>query len=126
MKESSIWKKHSSLPLNQRKSTKITTVNSEEYPVTNCVSTVYDAYGHVLLLTENTSKPSMKSVLATMRSYIKSGSHLIHNGERTHSVLIEKLDLAHEVCGAVFLNKIPHKENPLDPLTKNILLPYAL
>ena len=83
-----------------------------------CVAAAYDEYGHVLLITENTSKPSSKSTWTALGPHIKPGSHLIHDGERSHSVLIEKLNLTHEVYDSAALKMIPDEENPLDPINE--------
>ena len=83
-----------------------------------CVAAAYDEYGHVLLITENTSKPSSKSTWTALGPHIKPGSHLIHDGERSHSVLIEKLNLTHEIYDSKKLNELPDEENPLDPINE--------
>jgi len=83
-----------------------------------CVAAACDECGHVILIAENTSKPSRKSTWAALGSHIKPESHLIHDGERSHSVLIEKLHLTHEVYDSKELRKIPDEENPLDPVNE--------
>ena len=41
---------------------------------------------------------------------------MIHDREKSHSVLIEKLNLTHEVYDSALLKNIPDEENPLDPI----------
>ena len=78
----------------------------------------YDSHGHILLLCENVSKPSHKSTWKTLGSHIKEGSTLIHDGERSHSVLIEKLNLISIVYDAEQIKKLPDDKNPLDPINE--------
>ena len=61
------------------------------------VAVGYDDHGNYLFIVEYTSKPSDKSTWAAYGSHIKPHSHLIHDGERSHGVLIRKLSLTSEV-----------------------------
>lgn len=81
-----------------------------------CVGTACDDAGHVLLIAENTSKPSMKSTWNTFGSHIKPGSHLIHDSEKSHSILIEKLNLTHEQYDSLELKRLADDDNPLEPI----------
>ena len=83
-----------------------------------CIAAAYDEAGHILLMYENTSKPSSKSTWKTLGTHIRPGSHLIHDGERSHSVLIEKLNLTHDIFSSNELKKLPDDENPLDPINE--------
>ncbi len=83
-----------------------------------CVAAAYDEAGHVLLICENTSKPSMRSTWKALGSHIRPGSHLIHDGEKSHRILIEKLSLTHEEYDSKELKKLPDKENQLDPVNE--------
>lgn len=83
-----------------------------------CIAAAYDETGHILLMYENTSKPSSKSTWKTLGTHIRPGSHLIHDGERSHSVLIEKLNLTHDIFSSNELKKLPDDENPLDPINE--------
>lgn len=49
-----------------------------------CVVVAYDEKGHVLLICENTSKPSNKSTWNALGTHIKPGSHLIHDLSLIH------------------------------------------
>lgn len=81
-----------------------------------CVAAAYDSHGHILLIDENTSKPSLKSTWAALGKHIKPGSHLIHDGEKSHSILIEKLNLTSEEYDANELKKRKDEDNPLTPI----------
>ena len=49
---------------------------------------------------------------------MKSSSHLIHDEERPHPVLIERFNLVHEAYDSNKLKKLPDEENPLDPINE--------
>ena len=83
-----------------------------------CVAAAYDEYGHILLIMEHTSKPSKKSTWAALGTHIKPKSHLIHDGEKAHSVLVENLELTHEVYDSNELKNLPDEENPLDSINE--------
>lgn len=83
-----------------------------------CVAAAYDEAGHILLICENTSKPSFKSTWNALGTHIKPKSHLIHDGEKSHHILIEKLNLTHEEYDSQTLKKLPDEENPLDPINE--------
>ena len=83
-----------------------------------CVAVAFDDSGHVLLIFEHTSKPSLKSTWNALGSHIKSGSHLIHDSERAHSILIEKLQLTHDVYDTKTTRGLKDADNPLDPINE--------
>lgn len=82
------------------------------------VACAYDDNGHVILICENVSKPSHRSTWKTLGPHIREGSTLIHDGERSHSVLIEKLNLTSIVYDAEQIKKLPDDKNPLDPINE--------
>lgn len=83
-----------------------------------CVAAAYDDSGHIVFICENVSKPSLRSTWNAMGNHIRKGSTLIHDGERSHSVLIDKLKLDSIVCDADEIKKLPDKDNPLDPINE--------
>lgn len=83
-----------------------------------CVVCGKDDRGHIVLLCENTSKPSHKSTWKTLDSHIKEGSFLIHDGERSHSILIENLHLDSIVYDSKEIRKLKDKDNPLDSINE--------
>ena len=82
------------------------------------VATGVDEHGHILLISENTSKPSMKSTWLSYGSHIKPGSHLIHDDENTHHILVERLDLTEEIHPTKETKGMSDDENPLDPVNE--------
>lgn len=80
------------------------------------VAVACDENGHKVMIDEMTSKPSKHSTWEAMGKHIKSGSHLIHDGENSHSILVEKLSLTEEIYPTSVTKKLPDKDNPLDPI----------
>ena len=80
------------------------------------VGIAFDNKGNFLLIVEYTSKPSDTSTWKTFGSHIKEGSHLIHDGERSHGTLIRKLNLTSEVYSTEDTKNKEDKDNPLDPI----------
>ena len=80
------------------------------------VGVAFDENGNFLLIVEYTSKPSDTSTWTVFGSHIKEKSHLIHDGERSHGILIRKLKLTDEVYSTEETKKLDDKENPLDPI----------
>lgn len=56
------------------------------------VCMTFDDHDHYLMIVENTSKPSDRSTWNAVGKHIKPGSTLIHDGERSHGILIRKLN----------------------------------
>ena len=65
---------------------------------------------------ENTSKPSDLSTWNTFGLVIEKGSHLIHDKEKSHNVLIERLNLTSETYNSSITKGLKDSENPLDPI----------
>lgn len=80
------------------------------------VGIAFDDKGNLLMKVEYTSKPSDSSTWKTFGSHIKEGSHLIHDGEKSHGILIRKLNLTSEVYCTEDTKDKEDKENPLDPI----------
>ncbi len=57
-----------------------------------CVGVALDK-DSLFIKVENTSKPSKLSTWNTLGSVIEKGSHLIHDKEKSHNILIERLNL---------------------------------
>jgi transposase-like protein len=83
-----------------------------------CVVCGKDDKGHILLICENTSKPSHKSTWKALGAHIKEGSTLIHDKERSHSILVEKLHLESIVYDSKEIRKLKDKDNPLDSINE--------
>lgn len=82
------------------------------------VACAYDDNGHVILICENASKPSNKSTWTALGSHIREGSLLIHDGEHSHSILIDRLHLESEVYDSLKIRKLKDEDNPLDPINE--------
>lgn len=80
------------------------------------VGVAFDELGNYLLIVEYTSKPSDTSTWNVFGSHIKEKSHLIHDGERSHGILIRNLKLTSEVYSTEFTKNLDDKENPLKPI----------
>lgn len=82
-----------------------------------CIGVGYDGT-HTIAILEGTGKPSQPKTLATFLNHIESGSHIIHDKEKSHKILIKELSLTDEVYDAVECKKLKDKDNPLDPINK--------
>lgn len=72
-----------------------------------------DADGHSVMITMDTSKPSIKSTWDAYGTHIAAGSALIHDGEYSHLILIESLDLKSEVHATEETEGMPDDKNSL-------------
>lgn len=82
------------------------------------VAVAFDDHNHLLIKVENTSKPSDKSTWAALGKHIKKGSHLIHDGEKSHNKLTRDLELTEEVYKSESTKKLDDKDNPLEPINR--------
>ena len=82
-----------------------------------CVAVATDGF-QTIILSENTSKPSSKSTLDTMKCHIKPKSKLIHDGEHSHQALIDELNLEEEFVKSSYQEYLNEKDNPLTPINK--------
>ena len=76
----------------------------------------YDSNGNYLFVAEHTSKPSDRSTWKALGSHIQPESHLIHDGERSHGILIRKLNLTETIHSTAETKGLSDKDNPLDPI----------
>ena len=82
-----------------------------------CIGIARDATKAVFYF-EGYGKPSGKKVNELFSPHIKPGSKIIHDMERAHEVLIQKLKLQSEVYNSRDLKDLPDKENPLNPVNE--------
>ena len=80
------------------------------------VATAFDDHGNYLMIVEYTSKPSDTSTWKALSKHIKEGSHLIHDGERSHGKLIRELSFTSEVYKTNITLGMKDEDNPLDPI----------
>lgn len=81
-----------------------------------CVAAGYDDHGHMYLAVEGTSKPSRKTTWEALGKHIKPESKLIHDGDNSHGILVERLHLTEEVHPTSETKGLSDKDNPLDPI----------
>lgn len=77
---------------------------------------MYDNHGHMYLAVERTSKPSRKTTWDILGGHITPVSKLIHDGENSHAILIERLNQTEEIHPASETKGLFDKDNPLDPI----------
>lgn len=66
-----------------------------------------------ILINTGTSKPSASSTLAAYGGHIAPGSTIVHDGEKSHSALVEKLGLRSVVAKAGRTKGMRDEDNPL-------------
>lgn len=80
------------------------------------VAVAFDDKGNYVLVVEYTSKPSDKSTWKALGNHIRENSHIIHDGEHSHGILIRKLHLTSEVYSTEETKGLIDSENPLYPI----------
>lgn len=75
-----------------------------------------DDHEHYFFKVTYTSKPSRKSTWDSIGEHIKPNSHLIHDGEKSHAILIENLKLTEEYFKSESTKKLKDDDNPLYPI----------
>lgn len=82
-----------------------------------CIGVATDKV-HTICFVEGFSKPSQKRSYDTFRDHIAPGSTLIHDKEKTHKKLIDKLELKSISYSSSELKGLADSENPLDPVNR--------
>lgn len=72
-----------------------------------------DDQGHRYFKLEGKGKPTAKGTEQTFIKHIEPGSHLIHDKEHSHRVLVKKLSLTDEAYDSKYLKHLEDKDNPL-------------
>ena len=67
---------------------------------------------------EGYGKPSQKCSFEAFKDHIKPGSTLIHDKEKTHKKLVDKLNLKSICYSSSELKGMADSENPLDPVNR--------
>lgn len=80
-----------------------------------CVAVALDN-DDLIIKVEPTSKPSKKSTWQALGNNIQEQSHLIHDNEKAHNILVENLKLTSETYDTKYTKGLPDSENPLDPV----------
>lgn len=71
---------------------------------------------NAVILMGGAGKPDSETVYEAMKDHIESGSLLIHDDEKSHRLLVEKLRLKEEAYPSALLSRLPDRLNPLDPV----------
>lgn len=69
-----------------------------------------------IFIVTGTSKPSFASTKRTYMSHIAKESTLIHDDEKSHSILVKELELKSISYSSIEIKKLKDKENPLYPV----------
>lgn len=80
------------------------------------VTVALDNHDHYHCDVTYVSKPSDKSTWNAIWNHIKPKSHLIHDGERSHGVLIRNLELTEEYYKTDITKKLKDENNPSYPI----------
>ena len=80
------------------------------------VAVALDDSGNMVMINEKTNKPSDTTTMFALAKHIQPGSHLVHDGENSHSILVETLHLTEEVHPTAETKGLPDSKNPLDPI----------
>ena len=83
-----------------------------------CVAVGIDESGKSFCSRLGLGKPSEARTRAAYAKHIEEGSHLIHDMERSHRVLVRELSLTDEAHNSKLLKSLPDKENPLGDVNR--------
>lgn len=86
-----------------------------------CISIAFDGTNKVAIY-QGKGKPNQKRMRKALKSHIEPGSHIIHDKEKSHKVLIKELNLTDEKYDSNELKKLDDKDNPLDPINERCRL----
>lgn len=78
-----------------------------------CIGVGCDRYGNSYFANEGLGKTSGKRTMEAFGAHIALGSHLIHDMEKSHHALVEKLSLSDEAHNSKLLIGLDDKDNPL-------------
>ncbi len=73
---------------------------------------------HLYLAAEWASKPSKSRTLALFSGHIEPGSTLVHDGDNSHSLLVERLGLKSEVHPTSETKGLADDKNPMDEVNR--------
>ena len=83
-----------------------------------CVATARDSKGRTVLIPCGRGKPDGGRVFAALGSHIAKGSKVIHDGENSHSLLIERLMCSEETHPTAETKGLPDSKNPMDVINE--------
>lgn len=82
-----------------------------------CIGVASDGENTIAFV-EGKGKPSKKHTWEAFSSHIAPGSLLIHDGDNSHSVLVERLQLKEEVHTSEETKGLKDEDNPLSPVNE--------
>lgn len=82
-----------------------------------CIAIGYDGI-HTYARYEGQGKTSKRKTRLAFKDHIKIGSHLIHDKEKSHSVLIDDLHLTSEAYDSKVIKELSDDKNPLEPINR--------
>lgn len=80
-----------------------------------CIGIGYDK-NQIIAIVECLGKTTTEITTATFEKHIEEGSCLVHDDEKSHIKLVEKLKLTDNSYKSSYLKKLDDKENPLRPI----------
>lgn len=83
----------------------------------HCIFTATDSE-HTILFANGFGKPSIKKVREALMPHIARESHMIDDGERSHSVLVTELNIQRTVYPTKTTKGLPNEKNPMDPINE--------
>ena len=82
-----------------------------------CIGIAYDGV-HTYAKYEGQGKTSKRKTRLAFKDHIKIGSHIIHDKEKSHSILIDDLHLTSEVYDSKIIKDLEDDKNPLEPINR--------
>ena len=83
-----------------------------------CVATARDSEGRTVLIPCGRGKPDGERILRALGGHIAAGSRIIHDGENSHSLLIERLRCSQEAHPTAETKGLPDAKNPMDTINE--------
>ena len=83
-----------------------------------CVATARDSEGRTALVPCGRGKSGGERILAALGGHIAKGSHIVHDGENSHSLLIERLACSEEKHPTSETKGVPDTRNPMDTINE--------
>lgn len=87
-----------------------------------CIGIGSDGNQTIAIYEDHTGKPNIHDTWKTFGNHIAKGSTLIHDSERSHSILITNLELNEEKYNSKELAKLEDKDNPLRTINHSCAL----
>lgn len=87
-----------------------------------CIGIGSDGIQTIAIYENHTGKPTIPDTWKTFGDHIAKGSTLIHDSERSHSILITNLELNEEKYNSKELAKLEDKDNPLSTVNHSCAL----